>query len=488
MTTTHRFLADPMPTTNVLTGVDFSGFFRSPIVLTVVAAVIVVAAIAVLVKLYRLTSPIVAKMRRTVRARTATTATRRVSHALADRMEQTWPDIATHTTALRKKTTHSPSALAAIAGALITSLVDAVASLSVSRASRRSTHQRGRTTLRRITTGVPMVITSVDDDGVRAELDTRGYGNAPDTLTKPAFLEGLAARWNVPTVVARTRDSHTVELRALHATPAPRLTPGALIDPRSPLAAVDSFGDPVTLDLSAGPVAVHGTSSDRTGFVQSLLAQLARHRAVQFLVMAGKTPAPAAAAYAEFADRCLALGDDTGRVTIAGREFDLADLLTELVALRRDTLSVRDDRFWNQPPTTHRPLIVLVIDDYHQFFGSDRRKATLDRITALRDLLVNGSEYGIVTILTHAENLPTRVREVIATTLDLQPRTVRRAPAARGSASLKAPGTDLAPIYTFTTPPADMATVADATRDYRDDTTATDLAARHELPTANRNA
>lgn len=105
----------------------------------------------------------------------------------------------------------------------------------------------------------------------------------------------------------------------------------------------------------------------KTGFVLSLLAQLARSGAVQFVFIDGKGGGD----YADWHGRAWkSVGDDLAEAAAALE--DVHALMRHRLAEARMPGAVRNS--WHTGPTPERPLIVTVIDECHTFYDLEAAK------------------------------------------------------------------------------------------------------------------
>ena len=203
----------------------------------------------------------------------------------------------------------------------------------------------------------------------------------------------------------------------------------------------NAWGEPVVVSLPDVPgVKVGGLSGfGKTVLLSGWVAGFADRPEVQFVVLDGKTRNPALGDWSILDGRAMAMvGDDP-----ADANEKLVQL-AELVKSRPERLRAErgTHKFWTHGPTTENPLVVVVLDEAHNYVDTaGTSKAEREVIEAnqrhIRTLVKEGRSTGVVSIpatqKATADALPTAIRDNLPVGVCFATSTVEAAEAVLGA-------------------------------------------------------
>lgn len=296
----------------------------------------------------------------------------------------------------------------------------------------------------------PLAWTRATRHGV--ELEMRTVPQVDHGRVKDA-VEDLTNAWRAVRIIVRQPAAGRITMRVLHTDPLTTIAdaeppPPIGTDPaalRSVLLGLDEAAEEIRLKLAnSSGIGIYGTPGfGKSACIRWLITRLSPSRAMQFVVLDGKTATGIEGDYADLAPRISALVGD-----------DLADanaLLAELVELRRTRSStIRAERgrasLWDAGPTPEWPVVMVIVDEAHTYMqtipgggneaAKERNRLAGSNFLLLEDLAKKGRSVGIVLVLATqkgtADAIPTSIRDVLTASISFAVRTLAAAIAALG--------------------------------------------------------
>lgn len=251
----------------------------------------------------------------------------------------------------------------------------------------------------------------------------------------------LANAWGVPRVEASQGGPGWVQLRGLLSDPLlERHVRPSVERPDGLYLGRDEMLEDVWLDLPGlSGIKVGGLPGyGKTLLVMGLAAQLAIHPGVQVVVLDGKTSDPANGDWGELLPRVAAAsGDDP--VEANGILRALVDELKQRPGRLRATTG--SNRFWKHGPTPEVPLIVLIVDESHNYsdvsgLRGPAKETVEQNQRLLRTLVKEGRGTGLLPILLTqkqtADAIPTAARDNLEVGICFATTTIEAAEATLG--------------------------------------------------------
>jgi S-DNA-T family DNA segregation ATPase FtsK/SpoIIIE len=260
--------------------------------------------------------------------------------------------------------------------------------------------------------------------GVRVHLSTLPRVGAHE-YDKAA--DWLADEWGAEDVEVERVHAGRVELRAVYGDPLAEHRPFpwdnlAEVGWRLPIGH-DPWGRPVAIPLRnhSGTKVAGLAGFGKTQLLTAWGALLAARPEAQLAIFDGKTRDPNLGDWAAFDRRAMFMvGDDPEHANAWLVELvELVKLRPELLRAERGT-----HRFWDDGPTVANPLVVVVLDEAHNYVDTaglrGDAKAVIDaNQRALRTLVKEGRGLGVLTIPATqkgtADALPTAIRDNLET-------------------------------------------------------------------------
>jgi DNA segregation ATPase FtsK/SpoIIIE, S-DNA-T family len=252
----------------------------------------------------------------------------------------------------------------------------------------------------------------------------------------------LADRWGAEQLVIDRLPRGTVEMRALLADQTRIERPYVWPQANEWVLPVghDAWGEPVSIPLAnlSGIKDAGLAGFGKTVLLMGWAASLAPRAEVQFAIFDGKVRTPVYGDWGLFEQRAMFLaGDDPKHAA------DKLGELEELVKLRPELLQAErgTHRFWTHGPTVTNPLVVVVVDEGHNYVdvgGVDRptRELIESNQRRLRTLGKEGRQFGVLLIFATqkgtADAFPTAIRDNLEVGVCFATSTLEAAEAALG--------------------------------------------------------